>query len=91
LPVVLYECKNWSLTLKEECRVRVFENRVPRRIIGPKLDEIIEGQRKLCNEELRHLYSSSNIIRMMCRKEPLGKPRCRWKIISCSKIKEDLA
>jgi hypothetical protein len=57
LPVVLYGCETWSLTLREEHRLRVFENRVLRRICGPKMDEATEGWRKLHNEELRDLYS----------------------------------
>jgi len=40
MPVVLYGCETWSLTLREECRLRVFENRVLRRIFGPKRDEV---------------------------------------------------
>ena len=63
LPVVLYGCKTWSLTLMEECRLRVFENRVLRRIFGPKKDEVTEEWRRLHNEELYALYSS-NIIRV---------------------------
>jgi hypothetical protein len=60
LPVVLYGCETWSLTLREEHRLRVFENRVLRRIFGPT------GEwRKLHNEELRDLYSSSSIIRII--------------------------
>jgi hypothetical protein len=47
LPVVLYECETWSLTLREEHRLRVFENRVLRRIFGPKRDEVIGEWRKL--------------------------------------------
>jgi hypothetical protein len=58
LPVVLYGCENWSLALREEHRLRVFENRVLRRICGPKRDEMTGGWRKLHNEELRDLYSS---------------------------------
>ena len=46
LPVVLYECETWSLTLREECRLRVFENRVLRRVFGPKRDEV-RGMEKL--------------------------------------------
>jgi hypothetical protein len=65
LPVVLYECQTWSLTLKEEHRLRVFENRVLRRIFGPKRDEVIGGWRKLHNEELHNLYLSRNIIRVI--------------------------
>jgi hypothetical protein len=58
LPVVLYGCKTWSLTLREGHRLRVFENRVLRRIFGPKRDEVIGEWRKLHNEELHNLYSS---------------------------------
>jgi hypothetical protein len=57
LPFVLYGCESWSLTLREEHRLRVFENRVLRRIFGPKRDEVIGGWRKLHNEELNDLYS----------------------------------
>jgi hypothetical protein len=46
LPVVLYGCESWSLTLREECRLRVFENKVLRRIFGPKRDEVIGGVEK---------------------------------------------
>jgi hypothetical protein len=60
--VVLYGCETWPLTLREEHRLRVFENRVLRRIIGPKRDEVTEEWRKLHNEELRDLYSSTSII-----------------------------
>jgi hypothetical protein len=55
MPVVLYGCETWSLTLKEEHRLRVFENTVLRRIFGPKRDEETEGWRKLHNEELHTL------------------------------------
>jgi hypothetical protein len=58
LPVVLYGCETWSLTLREERRLRVFENRVLRRIFGPKRDEVTGGWRKLHNEELHGSYSS---------------------------------
>jgi hypothetical protein len=60
--VVLYRCKTWSLTLREEHRLRVFENRVLRRIFGLRRDEVTGGWRKLHNEELHNLYSSPNII-----------------------------
>jgi hypothetical protein len=63
--VVLYGYETWSLTLREEHRLRVFENRVLRRIFGPKRDEVTGEWRKLYNEELRDLYSSSSIIRMI--------------------------
>jgi hypothetical protein len=58
--VVLYGCETWSLTLREEYRLRVL-----RRIFGPKGDEVTGGWRKLHNEELHNLYSSPNIIRMI--------------------------
>ena len=57
LPLVLYGCETWSLTLREERRLRVFENRVLRRVFGPKRDEVTGKWRKLHNEELRDLYS----------------------------------
>jgi hypothetical protein len=59
---LLYGCETWLLTLREECRLRVFENRVLRRIFGPRRDEVIGEFRKLHNEELNDLYSSPNII-----------------------------
>jgi hypothetical protein len=62
--VVLHWCETWSLTLREEHRLRVFENRVLRRIFGPRRDEMTGDWRKLHNEELHNFYSSSNIIRM---------------------------
>ena len=52
LPVVLYRCETWSLTMREERRLRVFENRVLRRVFGPKRDEVTGQWRKLHNEEL---------------------------------------
>jgi hypothetical protein len=61
LPVVLYGCETWSLTLREECRLRVFEKRVLRRIFGPKRDEVTGEWRRLHNKELYALYSSTNI------------------------------
>jgi hypothetical protein len=62
--VVLYGCETCSLTLREEHRLRVFENRVLRRIFGSKKDEVTGGWRKLHNEELHNLYSSPSIIRV---------------------------
>jgi hypothetical protein len=62
LPVFLYGCGTWSLTLKEERRLRVFENRVLRRIFGPKRDEVTRERRKLHNEELNGLYSLPKIV-----------------------------
>jgi hypothetical protein len=65
LPVVMYGCETLSLTLREEHRVNVFENRVLRKIFGPKRDEMIQGQRKLHDEELHNLYSLPSIIRII--------------------------
>jgi hypothetical protein len=62
LPLVLY---GWSLTLREENRLTVFENRMLRKIFGPKRDEVTGKWRKLHNEELRDLYSSPIIIRII--------------------------
>jgi len=64
VPVVLYVCETWSLTLSEERRLKVFENRVLR-ILGPNRDEVTREWRKLHNEELKDLYSSPNIVRVM--------------------------
>jgi hypothetical protein len=65
LPVVLYGCETWSLTLREERRLRVLENRVLRRVFGPKRDEVSGEWRKLYNEELNDLYSLPNIVRVV--------------------------
>jgi hypothetical protein len=59
---VFYGCESWSLTLREELRLRVFENRVLRRIFGPKRDEVTREWRKLHNEDLNDLYFSPNIV-----------------------------
>jgi hypothetical protein len=72
LPVVLYGCETWSLTLREEHRLRVFENRVLRRIFGPERDEVTGEWRKLHNKELRDFYSSPSIIRI------IKSRRMRW-------------
>ena len=72
LPVVLYGCETWSLTLREEHRLRVFENKVLRKIFGAKKEEITREWRKLYNAELYALYSSPNIIRS------LKSRRLRW-------------
>ena len=65
LHVVLYGCETWSLTLREEHGLRVFENRVLRRIFGPKRDEVTLEWRKLHNEELNDMYYSPNIFRVI--------------------------
>jgi hypothetical protein len=70
--MVLYGCETWSLTLREEHRLRVFEKRVLRRIFGPKRAQVTRGWRKLHNEELHNLYSSPSIIRMIKTR------RMRW-------------
>jgi hypothetical protein len=65
--VVLYGCEILSLTLREEHRLRILENRVLRRIVSPKRDEVTGEWRKLHNEELRDLYSLPSIIRIISR------------------------
>jgi hypothetical protein len=72
LPVILYGCETCSLTLREEHRLRVFENKVLKKIFGPKRDEVTGGLRKLHNEELPDLYSSPSIIRI------IKSRRMRW-------------
>jgi hypothetical protein len=65
LPVVLCGCETWSLTLREERRLRVCENRALRRIFGPKREEVAGECRRLHKEELNYLYSTPNIIRVI--------------------------
>jgi hypothetical protein len=72
VPNVLYGCETWSLTLSEEHRLRVFENRVLRRIFGPKRDEVMGEWRKMHNEELHNLYSSPDIIRSQVKANEVG-------------------
>jgi hypothetical protein len=72
LPAVLYGCEIWSLTLKKKHSLRVFQNRLLRRIFVSKGDEIKGGWRKLHNEELHNLYSLPDIIRIIKSK------RIRW-------------
>jgi hypothetical protein len=69
LPVVLYGCGTWSVTLREGHRLRVFENRVLRRIFGPKREEVVGGWRRLHNEEFNNLYVSPNNIRVLKSRE----------------------
>jgi hypothetical protein len=89
LPVVLYGCETWSLTLREECRLRVFENRVLRRIFGPKRDEVTGEWRRLHNKELYAMYSGLNgawvgvvVKALRYQSEGLGidLPWCRWEL-----------
>ena len=70
--MVLYGCETWSLTLREERKLRVFEKRVLRRVFGPKRDEVTGEWRKLHKEELNYLYSLPNIVRMVKSR------RMRW-------------
>ena len=65
MPVVLYGCETWSLTLREERRLKMVENRVLRRVFGPKRDEVTGEWRKLHNEELSDLYSLPNIVQVV--------------------------
>ena len=70
--MLLYGCETWSLTLKEERRLRVFENMVLRRVFGPKRDEVTGEWRKLHNEDLNDLYTLPNIVRVVKSR------RMRW-------------
>ena len=72
LPVVLYGCETWSLTLREERRPRLFENRGLRRVFGPKRNEVTGEWRKLHIEELSDMYSLPNIVRVVKSR------RMRW-------------
>ena len=72
LPVVLHGCEAWSLTLREERKLRVFENMVLRRIFGPRKDEVTREWRRLHNEELSDLYALPYIVRV------IKSRRMRW-------------
>jgi hypothetical protein len=72
LPFVLYGCETWSLTLREEHRLREFENRVLRRVFGPKRDEVTGEWRKLQNEDL-HIYTSPQMLLRQIKSRPM-----RW-------------
>jgi len=65
MPVVLYGCETWSLTLWEERKLMVFESMVLRRIFGPRSDEVTGEWRRLHNEELNDMYCSPNIVRVI--------------------------
>ena len=72
MSVVLYGCETWLLTLREERKLRVFENMVLRRILGPRRDELTEEWKRLHNEELNDLYSAPNYMRV------IKSRRMRW-------------
>ena len=72
LPIVLYGCETWSLTLRDERRLRLFENRVLRRVFGPKRNKVRGEWRKLHIETLNDLYCSPNILRV------IKSRRMRW-------------
>jgi hypothetical protein len=83
LPVDLYDCETWSLTLREECRLRVFENGVPRGIFGGRRDDVTGQWRRQHNEDLYGLYSSPNIIRV------IKSRRLRWAgHVACKGVEE---
>jgi hypothetical protein len=71
LPIVLCECETCLLTVREECSLRVLENRMQVRIFGPKRKKVTREWRKRHNEELNNLYSSPNTVRLI-------KSRIRW-------------
>jgi len=72
LPLVLFGRETWTLTLRDERRLRLFENKVLRKIFGPRKDEVTWERRKLHNEEIKNLYSSPNIFQVIKSK------RMRW-------------
>ena len=72
LPLILYGCKTWSLTLREERRLRIFDTRLLRRIFGPKRDEVTGKWRALHNGELNYMYSSHIYVRV------IKSRRMRW-------------
>ena len=80
LSVALYGCETWYLTLKEGCRLRLFDNRVLRRLFGSKRDEVTGEWRKPHNEEFTDLYSSPNICRVIKsrRMRWAGHVECMW-------------
>ena len=72
LPAVLYGSKTWSLTWREECRLKIFENRILRKISGPKRDRVTGEWRRLHNDKLNDLYLSPNINQVIISR------RMRW-------------
>jgi hypothetical protein len=89
MPAVLYGCEGWSLTLRDECRLRVFENKVLRRIFGPKRDKMTGDWRILHKKELYAQCSSPNIIRVIKSRRPrwaghvshMGESRGAYKVL----------
>jgi hypothetical protein len=65
LPVFLYGCETWSVTLREKRRLRIYEDKVLRRIFRPKFEEVVGGWRRPHNVELHNLYASQNVIRVI--------------------------
>jgi hypothetical protein len=88
LPFVLYGLETWSQTLRKECRLRVFENRMMRRIFGPKKDEVTGQWRKLHSGELHCLYSSPDIIRQINsrRMRGVGHAACMGEERKCTRF-----
>jgi hypothetical protein len=68
----LYGCETWTLTLREKHILRIYENRMLRRVFGPKREEVVGAWRRLHNEELHNLHASPNIIRV------IKSRRMRW-------------
>ena len=73
MPVVLIGCETWSFILREECRLRVFENRVLRRMFGSKRDKVTGESNRLHNKKIYGLYFSPNIIRVMKSRRQMGR------------------
>jgi len=93
--VVLYGCDTWSLTLREERRLRVFDNRVLKKVFGSKRDEVTRERRKLHNKELNDLYCSPNIVRVVTSRRRwavhvarMGERRGVWRVLVGGNLKE---